>query len=224
MRRKNDHPEALTTVEATRIDYHSGNIKAFSPHKVENPRRSDVSNDSVDLESLENILGNFHDHKDTRVIQTDQRKGSGTSHRAPFRHGLLRKRSTGASSDTDYFDGEPVIPSADVVLDNSKTLGYSGGAAKSEISLLESGKRVIKEKEAWLRFKNEILRLAHTLKLKGWRRIPLDGGAEITVQRLSGALTNAVYVVSPPEKLLLSNTDPTANSLPARSRKAAQPQ
>jgi choline kinase len=59
----------------------------------------------------------------------------------------------------------------------------------------------VKEKEGWINFKNEIVRLAHTLRLKGWRRIPLDCGADIEVERLSGALTNAVYVVSPPKNL-----------------------
>jgi choline kinase len=39
------------------------------------------------------------------------------------------------------------------------------------------------------------------LKLKGWRRVPLDQSSEIEVERLSGALTNAVYVVSPPKNL-----------------------
>jgi len=52
-------------------------------------------------------------------------------------------------------------------------------------------------------FKNEIIRIAHTLKLKGWRRVPLGGGETISVERLSGALTNAVYVVSPPSEAVL---------------------
>ena len=58
-----------------------------------------------------------------------------------------------------------------------------------------------KERKAWVSFKNEIIRLAHTLRLKGWRRVALDSGESISVERLSGALTNAVYVVSPPDDL-----------------------
>ncbi|QSZ34640.1 hypothetical protein DSL72_007494 [Monilinia vaccinii-corymbosi] len=106
------------------------------------------------------------------------------------------------SSDTEYHDGDIVVPSCDVILDNSKTLAYSGGAGSSmETTTLSNAKRVEKERKAWSQFKSEIVRLAHTLRLKGWRRVPLDRGDEIEVQRLSGALTNAVYVVSPPADL-----------------------
>jgi choline kinase len=106
------------------------------------------------------------------------------------------------SSDTEYQDGDVIVPSCDVILDNSKTLGYSGGgASSSDLNLVATGKRAGKERRAWSTFKSEILRLAHTLRLKGWRRIPLENGDDIDVERLSGALTNAVYVVSPPKDL-----------------------
>ncbi|RAL63542.1 hypothetical protein DID88_003586 [Monilinia fructigena] len=106
------------------------------------------------------------------------------------------------SSDTEYHDGDIVVPSCDVILDNSKTLAYSGGAGSSmETTTLSNSKRAEKERKAWIQFKSEIVRLAHTLRLKGWRRVPLDRGDEIEVERLSGALTNAVYVVSPPADL-----------------------
>lgn len=58
-----------------------------------------------------------------------------------------------------------------------------------------------KDNDAWLVFRNDIIRIAHTLRLKGWRRIPLGSGDTIGVERLSGALTNAVYVVTPPKNL-----------------------
>lgn len=103
-----------------------------------------------------------------------------------------------ASSDTDYVDGDAIVPSCDAWLDNSKTLSYTGGAANENDP--EEGK-VDKENDPWLIFKNEIIRIAHTLKLKGWRRISLGSGDSITVERLSGALTNAVYVVTPPSDL-----------------------
>ncbi|KAI1761130.1 kinase-like protein [Hypoxylon sp. FL1150] len=116
---------------------------------------------------------------------------------------LQRKRSSGTahpSSDTEYHDGDVRVPTCDVVLDNSKTLGYSGGKpSASTDDLVFSSKREEKERKAWVTFKNEIIRLAHTLRLKGWRRVPLDSGEGIDVTRLSGALTNAVYVVSPPD-------------------------
>ncbi|KZL63961.1 choline kinase [Colletotrichum tofieldiae] len=104
-----------------------------------------------------------------------------------------------ASSDTDYVGDDVVVPTCDAVLDNSKTLSYSGGG-KSTDDLTLGNKADDKEK-AWATFKNEIVRLTHTLKIKGWRRVPLDSGSNVIVQRLSGALTNAVYVVSPPENL-----------------------
>ena len=89
-----------------------------------------------------------------------------------------------------------------MILDNSKTLSYSaGGASASDLNLVATRKRAEKERKAWSIFKSEILRLAHTLRLKGWRRIPLERGDDIDVQRLSGALTNAVYVVLAPKDL-----------------------
>jgi choline kinase len=89
------------------------------------------------------------------------------------------------------------------VLDNSKTLSYTGGnAAGEEDTASLSKRREEKERKSWLTFKNEIIRLAHTLRLKGWRRVPLDNGDIISVERLSGALTNAVYVVNPPEDMM----------------------
>ncbi|KAH8153465.1 uncharacterized protein LAJ45_02278 [Morchella importuna] len=50
-------------------------------------------------------------------------------------------------------------------------------------------------------FKNQVLRMAHTLRCKGWRRVSLDRYKEISVERISGALTNAVFMVSPPSEL-----------------------
>ncbi|ERS99550.1 hypothetical protein HMPREF1624_04755 [Sporothrix schenckii ATCC 58251] len=116
-----------------------------------------------------------------------------------------------ASSDTEYMDGDVLVPGCDAVLDNSKTLKYStsttsiplassSGRAASDAGSISS-RREDKERQAWYKFKNEIIRLAHTLRLKGWRKVPLDAGETITVERLSGALTNAVYVVSPPADL-----------------------
>ncbi len=112
------------------------------------------------------------------------------------------------------------MPSADVVLDNSKTLGYSGGAATSVINLADPSKRAKREKEAWFQFKTEIVRLAHTLKLRGWRRVPIDRGGDIEVVRLSGALTNAVYVVSPPTDLPPPTPDPRSSTLSVASKRA----
>lgn len=107
--------------------------------------------------------------------------------------------SRAASSDTDYVDGDAIVPSCDAILDNTQTLKYSQGSTDDSISVCS--RREEKEKQVWMTFKHEIIRLAHTLRLKGWRRVPLDAGDDIAVERLSGALTNAVYVVTPPREL-----------------------
>lgn len=140
-------------------------------------------------------------------------------HRKPSVRSLQAHRSI--SSDTDYVDGDVVVPGCDVVLDNSKTVNYSESKARQEdkSSSLSPGKRGGgRERRAWLQFKNDIIRLAHTLKLKGWRQVPLEGGDLISVQRLSGALTNAVYVVTPPSEADLppppsSTTTPTTTGV-----------
>jgi choline kinase len=99
-------------------------------------------------------------------------------------------------------EGDVIVPSCDAWLDNSKTLSYTGGAAASTDDVSTVSNKAEKERESWLTFKNEIIRIAHTLKLKGWRRVPLGSGETISVERLSGALTNAVYVVSPPTDIV----------------------
>lgn len=111
-----------------------------------------------------------------------------------------------ASSDTEFHDGDVLVPKCDAWLDNSKTMSYGGGkAADDDMSI--SSRKEEKERKAWIKFKNEIIRITHTLRIKGWRRVPLDSGDNIDVQRLSGALTNAVYVVSPP-KDIVEKTEP----------------
>lgn len=124
---------------------------------------------------------------------------AGRRHRKSLKNPSLTRTQ---SSDTEFFDGDVVVPACDVFLDNSKTLSYSGGKAGAEDPATPSAKEE-KERQAWITFKNEIIRLAHTLRLKGWRRVPLEGGEMISVERLSGALTNAVYVVSPPPESVL---------------------
>lgn len=93
-----------------------------------------------------------------------------------------------------------MVPSVDAVLDNSKTLSFTAKVPSQEDDAAMQARRS-KDVKHWIAFKSEILRLAHTLKLKGWRRVPMELSSEIDVSRLSGALTNAVYVVSPPKNL-----------------------
>lgn len=161
-------------------------------------RGSSASEDSFDLEKLEDIV------KHTLSVDK-RRKSSITSLR---RNGSLRKlqrkqTAAGASSDTEYLDNDVHVPSSDAILDNSQTMSYTGGASddsdSSDDELQRTGTHT--DREAWAKFKFEIVRLTHTLRLKGWRRVPLEFSGQIRVQRLSGALTNAVYVVSPPDEL-----------------------
>lgn len=122
------------------------------------------------------------------------------------------------SSDTDYVDGEAIVPSCDAGLDNSKAMGYSGGLSVAEDPPPPSmSKKEAKSRQGWTAFKNEVIRLAHTLRLKGWRSVPLERGDMVSVERISGAMTNAVYVVTPPKE---SDLVPvvTANGRPASKK------
>ncbi|KAI9849824.1 MAG: hypothetical protein M1837_000038 [Sclerophora amabilis] len=157
--------------------------------------QTEESDDSEAFERLEKILSHQHlsrqsSHRARKHLRHPFRRQSSSYHK-------LKRGSVAGSSDTDYYDGDAFVPSTDAVLDNSKTMGYFGGASASDPDQGGSAK----QKEEWSSFKSEVLRLAHTLKLKGWRRVPLDRGSDIAVERLSGALTNAVYVVSPPKDL-----------------------
>ncbi|KAL8720460.1 MAG: hypothetical protein Q9225_002685 [Loekoesia sp. 1 TL-2023] len=190
-----------------------------SGHRPSHHRRhsSDVSEEGLALEKLEEILSSDLQLEDDNKTTSTSRKAPLTTRKGSIRP-TLRKRSTEISSDTDYHDGDIRVPSVEVVLDNSKTLSYSRGTSSSQLDLADSGSKARKETDAWIQFKNEIVRLAHTLRLKGWRRVPLDRGVDIDVERLSGALTNAVYVVSPPKdlSLLLPSAQDSTASLRSR--------
>jgi len=80
------------------------------------------------------------------------------------------------------------VPNVEAVLDNSKIVNNPAAQTDNDITTVKS-----KDKDQWIAFKCEVVRLTHTLRLKGWRRIPMERGADVDVQRLSGALTNAVY-------------------------------
>lgn len=168
-------------------------------------RDSQASSDSSDedaLAKLEQILADAGLDEGDFLAPGEGRRPSHGPRKRSSKYSLRRK-STAASSDTDYADGDIYVPSAEVVLDNTKTLRYSNsGTEDSTTDVSQQAKRKEKGEAAWLTFKNEIVRLAHTLKLKNWRRIPLEYGGKITVERLSGAMTNAVYVVAPPPDLL----------------------
>ncbi|KAI0105649.1 kinase-like domain-containing protein [Nemania sp. FL0031] len=168
------------------------------PQSAIHLRRASIDSQSseVSLDRLQRIIDDSMSslglsaipHHSPRLGRKPQRRRSIALHRT-------------ASSDTEFYDGDVLVPACDGVLDNSKTLSYTGGNAASEEAASVSKRREEKERKAWLVFKNEVIRLTHTLRLKGWRRVPLDSGNIISVERLSGALTNAVYVVTPPEDM-----------------------
>lgn len=174
----------------------------------------DSNSSDVSLHRLERIL---HDGMAALGLNSIPQYGPRIGRRSSQRSKKHASRpalqlSRAASSDTDYVDGDVLVPSCDAILDNTKTLKYSQGNAEDSNSV--SSKRMEKEERAWTTFKNEIIRLAHTLRLKGWRRVALDSGDEICVERLSGALTNAVYVVTPPENLSESSEHITKKKPP----------
>ncbi|KAF2673561.1 hypothetical protein BT63DRAFT_476060 [Microthyrium microscopicum] len=131
---------------------------------------------------------------------------------------LNRHSSATIGSDSDFYESEHQVPSCDVILDNRKTLSYTGGlteASESRPDLTRSYST--REQDAWRTFKYEIVRLTHTLKIKGWRRIELDKSDTIGVERLSGALTNAVYEVNPPKDIPeSSSSDRPGSSLKSK--------
>jgi choline kinase len=158
---------------------------------------SQASDGAIALDKLERILAAC------AAATKEGITGHGGSHRTPF--ALLRKSSIAkglkpasmtVASDVEQ-DGELFVHNVEAILDNSKAMAYTGGNADGGPDSLGNPK----DKENWNTFKCEILRLTHTLKLKRWKRVPIEQGGEISVERLSGALTNAVYVVSPPKKL-----------------------
>ncbi|KAK5636243.1 hypothetical protein RRF57_011955 [Xylaria bambusicola] len=182
-----------------RRKHRKDDIEGTESQSTGQPRRFSMSSQSseVSLDRLQRIIDNSMSslglnatpHYSPKLGRKSQRRRSIPLNRA-------------ASSDTEFFDGDVLVPSCDGVLDNSKTLSYTGGqAVEGEEAVSPSGQREEKEHRAWIMFKSEIIRLTHTLRLKGWRRVSLESGDKIGVERLSGALTNAVYVVTPPEDI-----------------------
>jgi len=202
------HAKLSHAADATRALANQFRSDGGHHHQTRHRRRSaEASEDNLALNRLEQILSAGMKLKEENPATPTDDKEKGGSYfprRKSTRKGsknVLRKTSTVHLSDSDQQESELNVPSVEVILDNSKTLGYTGGIKNVEVDLRSANKRALKEKEAWHHFKGEIVRLTHTLKISGWRRVPLDRGAEIDVERLSGALTNAVYVVSPPRNL-----------------------
>ncbi|KAL4736437.1 kinase-like domain-containing protein [Aspergillus similis] len=154
---------------------------------------SQGSDTTLALDGLEKILLQYASRYDTRTLSTC------SSRRSMRRRHPIKGLRRGSVSESDY-ELDPITPAVDAALDNSRTLSYTGGGVESEDGDAASITRA-KDREAWVVFKSELLRLTHTLQLKGWRKIPMELASEIDVVRLSGALTNAVYKVTPPQNI-----------------------
>lgn len=153
------------------------------------------TDDAMALEKLERILSGFV----VSAVNGVSTLGNVATPPTRRKSSIIRRSKRGlaaASSDTEYQDGDLLVPNVEAVLDNSKTMTNLAAQTDNDLTTVKA-----KDKEEWATFKNEVVRLTHTLRLKGWRRIPIERGMDIDVERLSGALTNAVYVVSPPKDL-----------------------
>lgn len=173
------------------------------------------------LEKLEKILANFSSSTSINVpaeprSDTVRKKSysSGNLRRGSIAKAYVRSALPPASSDTEWNGDDINVPHVEAYLDNSKTLAFTGGGAEDDET--EATKQ--KDRKHWEQFKQNIVRLTHTLKVRGWRRIPIEKGDCIIVERLSGALTNAVYVVKPPKELPESDNTNSTRPYVSKSR------
>ena len=202
--RTSKHPELKTPVYALAPD------DTKTGDTSSRRSSSDLSESSLALRKLERILttSSISSIKDAFGGQeTDSSKHLRRHHRSRKNSLLLgKKNSYGAASESDAKDALH-IPSAEVVLDNSKVCSIS--ERRNSVS---EGATVI--------FKREIVRLTHTLGIPGWRHVRMEDGDRIEVSRLSGALTNAVYVVKPPPEVSEQDSSgPNASSTSLTSKR-----
>ncbi|KAK1146917.1 hypothetical protein N8T08_002244 [Aspergillus melleus] len=194
-KRKNLKPRSFGQTDGTGSDGDDEDDEAVVDGYPLERTVSPEAENSIALDRLEKIL----------VQYAATRSETSASEQPTQRTGRRRHRSKGlrrgSASESDFPDIDSATPSVDAVLDNSKTLAYSGGAADDEESESGANVRRSKDRDAWTVFKSEIMRLTHTLQLKGWRKLPMEYAGDIEVVRLSGALTNAVYVVTPPQNI-----------------------
>lgn len=167
------------------------------------------SGGSFSLDMLEKIL--------VQYAGPGARHGHGSGSFQPIRRSTRRRPKglrRGSASESEATDLEAPVPSVEAVLDNSKTLAYTCSSAADEDALdSSSASKRAKDREAWNKFRTDIVRLAHTLQLRGWRKVPMELAGDVEVARLSGALTNAVYVVAPPKNLPHPKTEHGSSSV-----------
>ena len=150
----------------------------------ETPRLEPSGDDGeTDLQKLEHILSNFVKGS---VMSTPKLMPK-SPHLLPRKGSigrLLKRGSTaGLSSDTEFFGDEVLVPNVETDLDNSKTMAYTGGTTDGDVDKVKK-----KDQKNWIKFKEDVLTITHTLRLKGWRRIPMENASELDIARLSGKL------------------------------------
>ncbi|KAK4944861.1 hypothetical protein LTR10_015780 [Elasticomyces elasticus] len=171
-----------------------------TPSQPTEDKSDDVPDDNdadLALDKLEQILSGFASLSLASLPKLSHKSSSSLARKGSIAKKFKRGSIVPASSDTEFFGDDVLVPNVEAHLDNSKTMAFTGGSADTEDT--DNAKK--KDYDHWVRFKQEIVRLTHTLKIKGWRRIPIDRAQDIEVVRLSGALTNAVYVVRPPQNM-----------------------
>ena len=138
----------------------------------------------IDLSSLESILAGYMKGSSGGSSTMPPRSGSVVPRKSSIARKFKRASVAPQSSDTEFFGDEILVPNVEATLDNTKTLSYSGGGAETDTDSNDKASK--KDQKNWNKFKQEILTLTHTLRLKGWRRIPIEKGSELEVARLSG--------------------------------------
>ncbi|RKF78387.1 Choline kinase [Golovinomyces cichoracearum] len=177
---------------------------------------------AVSLEHLQKIL-----EENSRISRSGQSIVSEFSSitRQPSTLSIKRRGSsknpTSVSSDTEHQDGDVVVSSCNIFLEKPKTTSNSKEniVNSSTNASLSMSLRLDRERKSWIEFKKNILKMAHTLRLKGWKSVSLESASDIKVERLSGALTNSVYVVSIPFNLPSTSTNPSSHLPEVYSRK-----
>ncbi|KAJ5161896.1 hypothetical protein N7492_007288 [Penicillium capsulatum] len=185
--------------------------EAGSATERDSANESPGSESSFSLDMLEKILVQFAEQGAA---------GRGLGSFQPIKRSTRRRPKglrRGSASESDATDLEAPVPSVEAVLDNSKTLAYTCSSAADEDTVdNSSASKRAKDREAWNKFRTDIVRLAHTLQLRGWRKVPMEMAGNVEVARLSGALTNAVYVVAPPKNLPPPRNDHGSSSIVPR--------
>ncbi|KAJ5226300.1 hypothetical protein N7468_007525 [Penicillium chermesinum] len=192
-------------------------LDASSAIEDDNMAKSDKPDDDAQPNLLQQVYDWLEHEKSRRKVSKARRAEATASQASEDEDRPVEGTSSSGSSFSldklekillQYGDVEAPVPGVESFLDNSKTLAYpSSSAADDDIAAADSNPKRAKDREAWLIFKTDILRLTHTLQLRGWRKLSMDAAQDMEVIRLSGALTNAVYVVKPPKTTPASKTE-----------------